>query len=163
MALNQGNKTFAELPSTFKALEELVIASKPTTEPLVTLFSHLRRLVTTGTEPVHNFSIAFSKPGPNNDLTDLVRALPELAKTLESSSPASVTALKESVPITAFFGPYAPDLSGALRTFGQAGAYYDANGHYARVLPGAARLRARRKQHARARQRLAGLPVAEKR
>ena len=42
---------------------------------------------------------------------------------------------KESVPITAFFGPYSPDLVGTLRTFGQAGAYYDANGHYARVSP----------------------------
>jgi phospholipid/cholesterol/gamma-HCH transport system substrate-binding protein len=49
--------------------------------------------------------------------------------------PASVTGLKESVPITAFFGPYAPDLAGTLRTFGQGGAYYDANGHYARVTP----------------------------
>ena len=39
------------------------------------------------------------------------------------------------MPITAFFGPYAPDLAGTLRTFGQAGAYYDANGHYARVSP----------------------------
>jgi phospholipid/cholesterol/gamma-HCH transport system substrate-binding protein len=46
-----------------------------------------------------------------------------------------VTALKESVPITAFFGPYSPDLAGTLRTFGQSGAYYDANGHYARVNP----------------------------
>ena len=43
--------------------------------------------------------------------------------------------MKESVPITAFFGPYSPDLAGTLRTFGQAGAYYDADGHYARVSP----------------------------
>jgi len=135
VTLNQGNKTFAELPSTFKALEELVVVSKPTSQPLVRLFSHLRGLVTTATPVVHNFSLAFSKPGPSNDLTDLVRALPSLAKTLESSSPASVTALRESVPITAFFGPYAPDLSSALSTFGAGGAYYDANGHYARVSP----------------------------
>ena len=39
------------------------------------------------------------------------------------------------MPITAFFGPYAPDLAGTLRTFGQSGAYYDANGGYARVSP----------------------------
>jgi phospholipid/cholesterol/gamma-HCH transport system substrate-binding protein len=39
------------------------------------------------------------------------------------------------VPVTAFFGPYAPDLSGTLRTFGQSGAYYDADGHYARLTP----------------------------
>src|SRR6202035_1126419 len=78
---------------------------------------------------------AFNRPGPNNDLTDLVRALPALAKTLTTSAPSSVTALQESVPITAFFGPYSPDLSGTLRTFGQAGSYYDADGHYARLSP----------------------------
>jgi phospholipid/cholesterol/gamma-HCH transport system substrate-binding protein len=65
----------------------------------------------------------------------LVRALPALAQTLATSSPSSVTALQESVPITAFFGPYAPDLSSTLRTFGQAGSYYDADGHYARLTP----------------------------
>jgi phospholipid/cholesterol/gamma-HCH transport system substrate-binding protein len=99
------------------------------------LFERLRGLVLTATPAVHNLNLSFNRPGPSNDLTDLVRALPALATTLTTASPASVTALKESVPITAFFGPYAPDLSGTLRTFGQGGAYYDANGHYARVTP----------------------------
>ena len=44
-------------------------------------------------------------------------------------------ALQESVPITAFFGPYAPELAGAVPHFGQTTAYYDANGHYARISP----------------------------
>jgi phospholipid/cholesterol/gamma-HCH transport system substrate-binding protein len=133
--LHQGNKTFAELPATLAALTELVNASKPTSQPLVRLFTHLRGLVTTATPALHNFNLTFNRPGPNNDLTELVKALPTLATVLTSSSPASVTALKESVPITAFFGPFSPDLSGLFRTFGAAGAYYDANGHYARVLP----------------------------
>jgi phospholipid/cholesterol/gamma-HCH transport system substrate-binding protein len=84
---------------------------------------------------VHNFSLAFSRPGPNNDLTDWANALPGLAKALTTASPSTVTALRESVPITAVFGPYTPDLNGTLRTFGQATAYYDANGHYARIGP----------------------------
>ncbi len=135
ITLRQGNQTFAELPATFDALEELVVASKPTSKPLTLLFSKLRPLLVTATPVLHNLSLSFSRPGPNNDLTDLALSLPELAKTLSSAAPASVTALQESVPITAFFGPYAPDLAGTLRTFGQAGAYYDANGHYARVTP----------------------------
>ncbi len=135
VALRQGNRTFAEVPSTFTALEKLVDTSKPTTKPLTTLLERLRPLLNTATPAVHNFSLAISRPGADNDLTDLVRALPALVKTLSTSSPASVTGLKESVPITAFFGPYAPDLAGTLRTFGQGGAYYDANGHYARVTP----------------------------
>jgi phospholipid/cholesterol/gamma-HCH transport system substrate-binding protein len=135
VTLRQGNRTFAELPSTFSALKKLVDTSRPTTKSLTTLLERLRPLVTTATPAVHNFSEAFNRPGANNDLTDLIRALPALARTLTTSSPSSVTALQESVPITAFFGPYAPDLSGTLRTFGQAGAYYDANGHYARLTP----------------------------
>jgi len=135
VTLRQGNKTFEAIPSTFAALENLVEASKPTSKPLTVLFERLRGLVITATPAVRNFNTAFSQPGPNNDLTDLLRALPALVRTLTTSAPASNTALQESVPISAFFGPYAPDLSGTLRTFGQSGAYYDADGHYARVTP----------------------------
>jgi phospholipid/cholesterol/gamma-HCH transport system substrate-binding protein len=133
VTLRQGNRTFADLPATFSALKQLVDASKPTSKPLTTFFNKLRPLVTTATPVVGNFSQAFSRPGPNNDLTDLVRALPRLAQALTTASPAGVTSLKESVPITAFFGPYSPDLVGTLRTFGQTASYYDANGHYARI------------------------------
>jgi phospholipid/cholesterol/gamma-HCH transport system substrate-binding protein len=135
VTLRQGNTTFAGVPATVSALSQLIEASKPGTVPLITLLQHLRPLVTTATPVVTNFNSAISKPGANNDLTELLRALPALAKTLSTASPASVTALKESVPITNFFGPYAPDLSATLRTFGQAASYYDANGHYARVTP----------------------------
>ncbi len=132
-ALQAGNKTFAEVPAAFKDLRALVDASKPTTKPLTTLFEHLQGLVTTATPAVKNFNKAFSQPGPNNDLTDIVKILPSLYKQLTTASPAVVQGEKESVPITAFFGPYSPDLVGGLRTFGASGAYYDANGGYARV------------------------------
>jgi phospholipid/cholesterol/gamma-HCH transport system substrate-binding protein len=135
ITLRQGNRTFAELPLTFAALKRLVDTSRPTTKPLTSLFAHLRPLLKTATPAVANFNLAFNRPGANNDLTDFVRALPQLARALTSASPSIVTASKESVPITAFFGPYAPDLAGTLRTFGQAGSYYDADGHYARVSP----------------------------
>jgi phospholipid/cholesterol/gamma-HCH transport system substrate-binding protein len=133
LTLHQGNATFAEFPSTLAALKTLVNTSKPTTKPLITLLEHLRTLLGVATTPVHNLGLAFSRPGPHNDLTDLSRLLPTLAKELSLTSPSSVTALQESVPITAFFGPYAPDLAGTLRTFGQAAAPYDANGNYARI------------------------------
>jgi phospholipid/cholesterol/gamma-HCH transport system substrate-binding protein len=135
ITLRQGNRTFAELPATFGALTQLVNASKPTSQPLTTLFSRLRPLVTTATPVLANFNLAIDRPGPNNDLTDFFNALPALAKQLSTASPSAVTALRESVPITAFFGPYAPDLEGTLRSLGQTSAYYDANGHYARISP----------------------------
>jgi phospholipid/cholesterol/gamma-HCH transport system substrate-binding protein len=134
--LRQGNKTFAELPATFAALSELVKASRgPATKSLTKLLERLRPLLSTATPVVHNFRQAFSRPGADNDLTDLVRALPALAKRLTTASPVSVTALKESVPITAVFGPYTPDLAGTLRTFGTGAGYYDADGHYVHVTP----------------------------
>jgi phospholipid/cholesterol/gamma-HCH transport system substrate-binding protein len=135
ITLRQGNRTFAQLPPTFAALKRLVDTSKPTTKPLITLLAHLRPLLTTATPAVTNFNLAFNRPGANNDLTDFIRALPGLAQALSTASPSIVQASRESVPITAFFGPYSPDLAGTLRTFGQAGAYYDADGHYARVSP----------------------------
>lgn len=131
--LRQGNRTFAELPATFAALSELVKASRPTTKPLTELLERLRPLLSTATPVVHNFSEVFSRPGPNNDLTDLANALPALAKQLTTNSPISVTALKETVPITAVFGPYSPDLAGTVRTFGAGAGYYDADGHYVHV------------------------------
>ena len=134
-ALHQGNTTFAELPATFSALKELVDASKPTSRSLTTLFQHLQPLVRTATTPVTQFSEAFSKPGPANDLTDYARALPGLARALATSTPAAVASLRESIPITAFWGPYSPDLTGAARAFGATGSYYDADGHYARLSP----------------------------
>jgi phospholipid/cholesterol/gamma-HCH transport system substrate-binding protein len=135
VTLRQGNRTFAELPSTLDALTALVNVSKPDTKELPVFFSRLTSLLRTATPVVGNFSQAIDKPGPNNDLTDAFRVLPALAQVLATSSPANVTALKESVPLTAPFGPYSPDLVGFVRDFGTGSAYYDANGHYARVAP----------------------------
>ncbi len=135
LTLQAGNKAFAEEPSTFKALTQLVEIAKPNTKELPLFFARLDSLLKTATPVVGNFSQAIDKPGPNNDLTDAINVLPELAKVLSTSSPANVTALKESVPITAPFGPYSPDFVGFARDFGAGSGYYDANGHYARVAP----------------------------
>ena len=135
VALRAGNRTFAELPPTLSALTQLVNVSKPNQKELPLFLSRLTSLLHTATPVVGNFSQAFSKPGPNNDLTDAIRALPALTQALSTASPNGVTAEKESVPITAPFGPYSPDLQGFVRDFGEAAGYYDANGHYARSAP----------------------------
>jgi phospholipid/cholesterol/gamma-HCH transport system substrate-binding protein len=135
VTLKAGNKTFAELPSTLAALTRLVNAQKPNTQALTTLFERLRPLVVTATPVVSDFSTAVSRPGANNDLTEAFTALPALAQTLTSASPNGVRALQEAAPETAFFGPYAPELAGAARAFGQTTSYYDANGHYAHIGP----------------------------
>ena len=69
------------------------------------LLEKLRPLLNTATPVVKNFTLSFSRPGKNNDLTELAAAIPALAKTLETTSPATVQSLKESIPITAFWVP----------------------------------------------------------
>jgi phospholipid/cholesterol/gamma-HCH transport system substrate-binding protein len=133
VTLQRGNRTFADLPAALGALRQLVDVSKPDTKTLTRFFEKLTPLVSTATPVVGNFSQAISRAGTNNDLTEAVRALPSLAHELTTASPSGVKALQESVPITAFFGPYAPDLIGTLRTFGATTAYYDASGHYLRL------------------------------
>ena len=110
VTLNQGNKTFAELPSTLSALTQLVNVSKPDTKTLAGFFEKLRPLVTTATPVVGNFSQAIDKPGPNNDLTDAINVLPELAKALPNSTnrnPATIdgpftgcTSFENGAPVT---------------------------------------------------------------
>jgi phospholipid/cholesterol/gamma-HCH transport system substrate-binding protein len=132
-ALAQGNRAFAQLPSTFAALRKLATVAGPDTTTLAPLFAKLTPLVREAGPVLHDLSLALSKPGPSNDLTDSALALPTLAQELVSGSPNDVKALQESVPVTAFFGPYAPDLEGFVRTFGTSAGYYDANGQYARI------------------------------
>jgi phospholipid/cholesterol/gamma-HCH transport system substrate-binding protein len=43
--------------------------------------------------------------------------------------------MDRSDPVIEYARGYTPDLTGWLTKFGQAAAYYDANGHYARVMP----------------------------
>jgi phospholipid/cholesterol/gamma-HCH transport system substrate-binding protein len=131
-ALEEGNRTFRQLPGTLAALRKLVDVSKPNTKTLAPFFADLRPLFRAATPVVREFSEAIERPGANNDLTEVALALPALAKTLSSASPDSVRSLEESLPVTALFGPYTPDLEGTIRTFGQGDAYYDASGHYVR-------------------------------
>lgn len=133
VALEKGNQTFKELPPTLSDLTKLVNVSKPDTKTLAGFLAKLRPLLLAATPVVNDLNEAIDKPGSGNDLTDAALALPGLATELKTASPDNVKALEESLPITALFGPYTPDLEGLVRDFGQATGYYDASGHYARV------------------------------
>jgi phospholipid/cholesterol/gamma-HCH transport system substrate-binding protein len=131
----EGTRTFSEIGPTLTALTRLVTVSKEDTKELPLLFERLRPLLTEATPVLENLGLAISRPGPNNDLTDAALELPALARVLSSASPNTVKALREGLPDSALFGPYSPDLQGLFRNFGQATAYYDADGHYAHVQP----------------------------
>jgi phospholipid/cholesterol/gamma-HCH transport system substrate-binding protein len=134
-AIDQGNRAFTQLPSTFAALRKLADVAGPDTKTLAPLFERLTPLVRVAQPTLQELSLALSRPGPSNDLTDVALALPGLAQVLASGSQGDIKALQESVPVTAFLGPYSPDLQGFFRDFGASAGYYDANGNYARVGP----------------------------
>lgn len=133
--LSHGNAVFTHLPPALADLNRLVTVAKADTKTLAPFLARLRPLVVRAVPTVRDLSRAISSPGPNNDLIDTLRALPALDKTLRGAAPATVAALSQSAPVSAFIRPYSPDLVGFVRDFGQASAYYDANGHYARVSP----------------------------
>jgi len=131
--LRQGNTTLANLTPTLDALTSLVDISKPDTRTLATLLRALAPLLHEARGPVTSLSLAISRPGPRNDLTDVALGLPALQRQLAHASPDTVASLQAATPITTFLRPYAPDLIGFLRSFGQNASYYDADGHYAHV------------------------------
>ena len=135
LTLNQGNRTLADLDPTLDALTRLVDAAKPNTTSLAGLLRALTPLLAEADGPVRELGLAVSRPGPSNDLTDLARALPGLRNELAHATPDGITALTAAEPIAAFITPYAPDLVGAARAFGESSSYFDADGHYARISP----------------------------
>jgi phospholipid/cholesterol/gamma-HCH transport system substrate-binding protein len=76
-----------------------------------------------------------NNPGPDNDLTDLLNKAPSLARNATPAFKNGTTALRKSIPVLTFIRPYTPELVGFLRDFGQGASNYDANGHYARIMP----------------------------
>lgn len=133
--LREANTTFVDLRATLDDLDPLVEASKPATKNLARFFTEFRPLVDEATPTFTDLSEFVNTAGPNNDITDIVRQLPKLQQVGSPSFKHSVDAMRQGQPVVDFFRPYTPELVGWLRSFGQATANYDANGHYARALP----------------------------
>jgi phospholipid/cholesterol/gamma-HCH transport system substrate-binding protein len=133
--LRQGNSTFVDLRATLDDLDPLLQASKPAAAVLPRFFTRLRPLLDEATPTFENLSAIVSQPGPFNDATDAVQHLPRLQRIGSPAFRRAITAMRKGQPVIDFLRPYSPDLVGWFRDFGQSAANYDANGHYARVMP----------------------------
>jgi phospholipid/cholesterol/gamma-HCH transport system substrate-binding protein len=133
--LRKANTTFVNLRHTLNDLDVLVAASKPATRRLAPFLADLRPLVHDARPTIHALRLLVHKPGPNNDLTDLLLKTPKLESLARPAFADTITAIRASEPVVQFIRPYTPDLAGWLRDFGQGAANYDANGHYARIQP----------------------------
>jgi phospholipid/cholesterol/gamma-HCH transport system substrate-binding protein len=133
--LRKGNTTFVNLRATLDDLDVLVEESKPATKDLAPLFRELRPLVRDARPTVRDLSKLVRTDGASNDLTDLLRTAPSLARATEPALEHSREALRAAVPSFTFSRPYGPELIAWLRDFGLTAGNYDANGHYGRVAP----------------------------
>jgi phospholipid/cholesterol/gamma-HCH transport system substrate-binding protein len=133
--LRQANTTFVNLRSTLDDLDELVNASKPVAPKLAPFFRQLRPLVTDARPTIRDLSALISRPGAGNDLIDLLKQQPQLTKVATPTFKHTIDGLQKGTPVLQFIRPYAPDLIGWFRDFGQTTANYDANGHFARISP----------------------------
>jgi phospholipid/cholesterol/gamma-HCH transport system substrate-binding protein len=133
--LRKANTTFVNLRNTLGDLDKLVDESKPNTKELAPFFKALRPLVQDARPTIADLRDLIRSPGPNNDLIELTAKQPRLAELTASVFPRAIRTLDRSDPVISYARPYIPDLSGWLTKFGQVAAYYDANGHYARVQP----------------------------
>jgi len=133
--LRRGSTTFVNLRTTLNSVDQLVAASKPATKNLAPFLADLEPLLTQADPTFTNLALTVSKPGADNDFTSLMQDAPALSTGAQESFPASITAINDSLPTLSYARPYAPELVGLLRDFGQSTSNYDANGHYARGTP----------------------------
>jgi phospholipid/cholesterol/gamma-HCH transport system substrate-binding protein len=132
-ALRQSNTTFVNLRATLDDLDPFVAAAKPATRNLAPFLRDLRPVAERSVPVFRDLGRAVKRKGPANDLADLLRDTPKFERATRSAVGPAVDALNDSQENIEFARPYAPDLMAFITKFGQATAYYDANGHYARV------------------------------
>jgi phospholipid/cholesterol/gamma-HCH transport system substrate-binding protein len=137
------NTTAVNLRATLDDLDPLVDASKPVAVQLSPFFRNFRAASADLVPAVRDLDVIIKHPGPDNDLVDLTRLQPKLAKIaigplrangrkVQGAFPESATALADSLDETAFFRAYQPELTGWFDDFGHSGVT-DANGGIGRI------------------------------
>jgi phospholipid/cholesterol/gamma-HCH transport system substrate-binding protein len=134
-ALSKSTTTFAGLRATLDALDPVVAASKPANRRLAPFAKALRLLAQASIPTVRELSELIHNPAGTGDLTELLLETPALARLAKAAFPRLIAEMNDSQDQLDYFREYTPDVVAALADLGQAGAYYDANGHYVRTQP----------------------------
>ena len=115
--LRQANTTFVNLRAALDDLTPLVNEAKPATKDLTPFLRNLRQVSERGVPVIHNLSLAINRPGPNNDITESLRAQPRATRAADRTVPNAIEGLNASQPVITFARPYAPDLFSWIAKF----------------------------------------------
>ncbi len=133
--LTHSVRTFAGLRSTLDALDPVVAASKPANRQLRTFSIALRNLTIASVPTIGQLNGLIRNPAGTGDLISLFQLTPSLARVATAAFPRLIQSMNDTQNQVNYLREYTPDVVGALTNLGQVGAYYDANGHYARTQP----------------------------
>jgi phospholipid/cholesterol/gamma-HCH transport system substrate-binding protein len=134
-ALNRTTTTYAGLRTTLNSLDPVVNASKPASRQLKPFAIELRQLAVASIPTLAELSDLLRNPSGSGDLLTLLNDTPGLAKIAIPAFPRLIHEMNISQDQLNAFREYTPDVVAALSNLGQAGSYYDANGHYVRTQP----------------------------
>lgn len=141
--LRKSNTTFVNLRATLNDLDPLVDAAKPVVREARPLLRDLRPFARHSRPTLRDLARTIRRPGGGNDLVELLRAQPPVARaalekvdangaTRAATFDALTQALSDGAPELAFARPYAPELTGWFDDFSTSGAY-DALGNFSRA------------------------------
>lgn len=137
------NTTAVNLRATLDDVDPLVDASKPVAVRLKPFFANFRAAARNLVPTTRDLDVIIQDPGRDNDLVDLTKLQPRLAKIAvrkaqrngeirQGAFPEAATALNDGLNETAFFRAYQPELTGWFDDFGHSGLT-DANGGIGRI------------------------------
>ena len=141
--MRRANTTFVNLRSALDDVDPFVDASKPAVRRLGPFLEQARAFARDGAPTIRDLSRTISTRGKHNDLIELIKSFPPLARTALDSRqvnganrrgafPETTDALKAAAPTIAFGRPYTPDFVGWMDDFSTTGGY-DALGGFSRA------------------------------
>jgi phospholipid/cholesterol/gamma-HCH transport system substrate-binding protein len=141
--MRRANTTFVNLRSALDDVDPFVDAAKPAVKRLGPFLDEARLFVRDGEPTIRDLSRTIAHPGPNNDLIELIKSFPPLARVAmdeqrvngadrRGAFPETTDALRAAAPQIAFGRPYTPDFVGWMDDFSTTGGY-DANGGFSRA------------------------------
>jgi phospholipid/cholesterol/gamma-HCH transport system substrate-binding protein len=130
----EGRRAFAEIRESVPAFETLVERARPDLAGLPRFAGALTGALR-DERSLEELALLLDGPGARDDLVELLRGLPELSRRGLPAVRSGRPALRAGRPLVDQLRAYTPDLVAFWGNTGRALAPYDANGHYARVLP----------------------------